>query len=181
MQIGSLARRYARALFELGIEAGGDPVLDRWLEQLQRAGTIFRDTGLYPILENPGIQFEEKRQILGNALPGIDTFVRNFLYLIVSKNRIRLLDQMIAAFQTGLYERRGIAVVDVRTAIPLTDDQRQRLTTRLGNFLKKSIIVREEIDPSIVGGAVIIAGDKLIDASVLGRLDALHDQLLQLY
>lgn len=179
MQIGSSARRYARALFELGLETGGDPQLDTWLEQLQDYRQFLRDRQVYPILENPAIAFDEKRKLLDAALADADPKIRNFILLVVSRNRINLIDEIIAAFRNRVYEHRGIAVAEVRTAVQLTDEQRQRLTTRLGQYLNKKIVVHEQLDPSIVGGAVILVGDKLIDASILGRLESLHDQLVR--
>jgi F-type H+-transporting ATPase subunit delta len=171
-----VARRYARAIFDLAREEGD---LDGWLQALQGIRDILGSPEFRVLLDNPGIAFTRKVEIVRESLPTyLSETQRNFVFVLIENRRTGLIDQILDAYQTLLNEARGIVPARVTTAVPLTPDESERVKQRLERIVGRQVAMATEVDPSIIGGFVARIGDRLIDASVAGRLAALRASLL---
>lgn len=172
----SAARRYARAIFELALER--NQPLEAWLSDLQTVEAALSDPAVQPTLLSPKLSFEQKRELIDRPLGGIDQLRRNLVYLLVDRGRLELLPQVVSEFRAMMLEHQGIAEATVTTAVPIGDAEAERIAALLGRLVHKKVLVRREVDPSIIGGVVARVGDRLINGSVAERLAALRHQLV---
>ncbi|MBX6771552.1 MAG: F0F1 ATP synthase subunit delta [Chloroflexi bacterium] len=176
MATSGVARRYARAIFDLAREEGD---LDGWLQALQGIRDILGSPEFRILLDNPGIAFTRKIEIVRESLPTyLSETQRNFVFVLIENRRTGLIDQILDAYQTLLNEARGIVPARVTTAVPLTPAETEQVKQRLERIVGRQVAMATEVDPSIIGGFVARIGDRLIDASVAGRLAALRASLL---
>ena len=169
-----MARRYARAVFDLAI-ARND--LDGWLGDLHLIRSFLEEADVGLLLENPSIPFARKQEIVEHRLLGLDPLRRNFVHVLVERGRTRSIGDIVAEYRRLVDDYRGVAVAEVVTAVPLDDDESQTVARRLEGLVGKRIVLDKRVDPSILGGIVARIGDRLIDGSVAGQLGALRDQL----
>ena len=180
MADGSLARRYARALVEIGQEAG---TIDRLGQDLHRFLGVL-DTGdglLGRVLANPGLTTVERRGVLDAVLARteLDPMVVNFLRILVEKSRFGALAEIAQAYQAMADERQDRARATVVTARPLDRQMAERVRQSLNASTGKDVLLAERVDPSILGGMVVHLGDTVYDASIRARLDRIEDALLR--
>jgi len=174
MNGGQVARRYARAVFDLAV-AEGD--VDGWLGDLHLIQSFLSEVDIAMLLENPSIPFAAKREIVDKGLGKLGRLRQNFVYVLVTNGRVRAIDDIVAQFQALVNDYRGLAVAEVVTAVPLDDHESQRVTQRLEALVGKKIVLQRRVDPSILGGVVARIGDHLIDGSIASQLGALREQL----
>jgi F-type H+-transporting ATPase subunit delta len=176
MVTSGVARRYARAVFEIGRD-GHD--LDGWLRNLRVIRDVFEDPTLRAFLENPAIPTEQKIHMIQATLGQLPEKARNFAILLVQTRRTALIGDVVAAYEEDLNQLRGIVHAQVTTAVPLNDQTESELEKRLSQLTgARQVIMQTTVNPSILGGFVARVGDRLIDASVVGRLDALRESLM---
>ncbi len=175
MATSGVARRYARALFEI---AETDQDFDGWLRDLRSIQTVLEDPTVSAFLENPAIATEQKLRLIDHALGDIGTKPRNFVYVLVENGRTGLIGDVVAAFSELLDRRRGLVHARVTTAVHLNEEETDYLTRRLEELTGRRVVLSTSVDPSILGGFVARIGDQLIDASVRGRLNALRESLM---
>lgn len=169
------ARRHAQAAFQIALERGE---LDLWRGDLERIATAIRDPQLYPLLENPKMPFSEKARILNLCLEGVTPLAMNMAYLLVTRRRLGIVEDIVGEYQRLVDEHRGIAHAEVATAVPVDEELKDRLVHRLGAMLDREIVLRTRVDPSLIGGLVARVGDKLIDGSTKSRLLSLRESLI---
>jgi F-type H+-transporting ATPase subunit delta len=109
----------------------------------------------------------------------VDQGGRNFLAAVAHSHRLALLPQIAEQFEARRAEAESVIDVDVATAMPLTDGQRATLEAALANRFGKRVRLAEQVDVSLVGGAIVRAGDLVIDGSLQGRLARLEQQVSQ--
>jgi F-type H+-transporting ATPase subunit delta len=172
----SVARRYARAAFELALERGQSP--EDWLADLDTIEGVVSDPDVNRVLTSPKLSFEEKRSLVDRATSGLDPLRRNFLYLLLDRNRVELIGAIRREFRAMVLEHQGIAEATVTTAVPISDAEAARVADQLSRLVGKKVVINREVDPSIIGGLVARVGDTLINGSVAARLDALREQLV---
>ena len=97
--------------------------------------------------------------------------------LMIRRGRPRALEPMISHFGVLLRAERGIVLAEVRTALPLEDEQRRAVTERLGELTGETVEMNEVVDESLIGGIAVRIGDRLYDASVRNRLERLRARL----
>ncbi len=173
---GAVARRYARAIFDIALEKGD---LDKWLEDLRLMRDVLADPRMALFMENPKIPFETKKGVIDRSMPGLDVLRRNLLYLLISKRRTEIMGKVCAEFEDLLNQYRGIAFADVTTAVPLAPAEAEAVAKELSRVTGKQVQLRTSVDPSIIGGLVARIGDQLLDGSVKGRLIALRQRLVE--
>jgi F-type H+-transporting ATPase subunit delta len=165
----ALVRGYAEALFAVAqAEDEAGPVEDQ-LFSFSKA--IERDTKLREALTDPALPAENKkalvREILGERASPVAV---NLLGMIIDQGRERELGRIVGEMVRLAAESRRHAVAEVRSAVPLDDEQRRRLAEALSEATGKSVEVKVVVDPSVVGGAVAQVGDVVFDGSVRTRL-----------
>ena len=172
----AVARRYARAIFELAVEHGQS--IDDWLADLRVIASVLGDVSIRATLTEPGMSFDAKRSLIDSAIAQFEPLRRNLVYTLVSRGRIDLVDAIVREFQAIVHEHYGIVEATVTTAVPVSDDEAAHIAERLGQIVGKRIILDRVVDPSIIGGVVARIGDRLINGSIAGQLAALRQQLV---
>ena len=172
-----LARKYARAIFELACE---DNALKEYGADLAKVQKLYTECPeLKAYLCNPNIQPEDKKSLLREVFEGgVREMVLNFLLLLIDKRRMMVFDAINAIFGQLSNEKLGIAVADVTTVEALRPEQIKELTARLESITGKQVSLREHRDPSLIGGVVVRIGDRRIDGSIKGRLAAMTAELM---
>jgi F-type H+-transporting ATPase subunit delta len=167
-----LANNYANAIYEV--------VLEDWLSSLKAVGeALNRDATLMTSLRDPNLELARKQNMVRGILPeGTPEEVFNFVSLLLSKNHIDLLGNVVA--QLERLARRGARprVARVTSAVPLTDDEQEQLENQLTVRFGAGLDLQFVVDESILGGLTVRVGDEIIDASVAGKLAALRESLL---
>jgi F-type H+-transporting ATPase subunit delta len=174
---GAIARRYAEAAFEIGVE---NQTLDRWLNDLRTIADYLGARQLAFILSEPNIQFERKEQVVRDLLQDkVQKDALGLALLIVERQHVEGVKQVRDEFERLYDNYRGQAHAELTTAAPLDDDLREQVKADLQRVTGKRIILHERVDPTILGGAIARVGDTLIDGSVRRKLSLLRQQILR--
>lgn len=169
-------RRYAEAAFEL---ARADGKLDQWLADLRTASEMLGDKAVQRTLDDPSVPFGEKRAGLEKLLgPVIARPVLNLVLLLVERDRASLLRPVVDEYVRRLNRERGILTATLTSAAPLDDAETNGVRARLEQLTGASIELTSNVDASLIGGLTVRVGDRLIDASVRGRLERLRERLV---
>ena len=169
------ARRYAEAAFEIG---RADGTLDAWERDMATIGATMRHPELRSLLQHPAIPFADKERVLRRVMGrGVAAAPINLVLLMVRRGRPGAIDRMIERFTELLRRHRGIALAEVRIALPLDDEQRAELASRLRALTGSEIEMDETVDPDLIGGIAVRIGDELYDATVRSRLERLRARL----
>jgi F-type H+-transporting ATPase subunit delta len=170
------ARRYAEAVFEL---AKRDDSLDAWHDDLGTANSLLGDERVSRVVDNPSLPFAERRQVVDELIEKrVGTPMRNLISLLAERSRLDLLPAIVAEFQRLLNRERGIATAIVTSASPLKKEETAALEERLRQITGSDVELDIRIDERLIGGLTVRIGDRLLDASVRGRLERLRDQLV---
>ena len=165
---------YAAALFEVAKGEGSLETVENELFKVAR--TIEGSDQLREALTDPAIPLERRQGIVEDLLGGRTSPVTTSLVsFVVAAGRARDLPAIIDRLVRMAAEERHEAVAEVRSAIPLDEGQRQRLTDALSKRTGRQISLKVIVDPSILGGLVAQVGDTVIDGSVRNRLNQLKE------
>ncbi len=168
------ARRYSQAVFAIALETNQ---LDRWQSDLGKIARLAEDASLVALLQNPKLHFDVKARLLAERLGDVNPLALNLVYLLVTRGRLRMTGDIADEYQRLLYSHRGIEPAEVTTAISLDDEDRQRLGEQLSAMVGKRVVVKSEVDRSLLGGITAIIGGKLLDGSTRSKLVALKREL----
>lgn len=175
-ELSTLARPYAKAAFEHA--AAGD-ALEAWSRALGLLALLVEDARVSARLRSPALAREQRAQLLVDLCGDeLDTPVRNFLQVLAANDRLLLLPEIFRQFQALKADHQRLVEVEVTSAAPLDEAQRSRLAEALVKRLGRDVRIEVEVDPDLIGGAIIRAGDTVIDGSLRGRLNKLADALL---
>ncbi len=180
MAAGSLARRYARAVYSLGIEGGAGGSLDaigRDLRGLVAAMKVSPELG--ETLTNPALRRADRRRVLEALLARmtVTPTTRNTVLLLLDRERLGALADIAREVDAMIEARAGRVTAEVTSAQPLTTTQLQQITASLEKLSGKQVeIVRRE-DPTLLGGVIAKLGDVVYDGSVKTQLASMRDQL----
>lgn len=178
MRDGTVARKYAETLFELGVreeraEAYGDAL--RTVTALLDAEPKFR-----LFLETPRIADAEKKALFRQVFDGqLPKHVVHFVLVTVDKRRQRLLREISAQYAALLDEHLGREHVEVTLARPVDEDTSAMIAERLSKALGKQAIPHIRVQPEIVGGLVVRTGDTIYDGSVRRSLEGMRSRMLE--
>ncbi len=168
------ARRYAEAAFEIG---RADRTLDTWERDLERLSAVLADEEVRSLAEHPAVAFADNEKVLRRIAGDVSDEAMNLVLLMVRRGRPAAIDPMVERFRELVRRERGIALAEVRTALPLDGAQREALTERLHELTDRTIEINEVVDESLIGGITVRIGDQLYDASVRTRLERLRTRL----
>ena len=178
MITGSIARRYAKALLEIGIQ---QQTYDALGKELDRAADTLRSSPeLRNALENPVFSLEKRKLIMDELMRrlALSKTVRNFVMLLLDKGRIARLPDISRVYRGLVDEHAGRVRATVVSARPLDPMLETRLKTALEKQSGKVVIFEKREDPSILGGLITQLGDTLYDGSVRTQLQELREELL---
>ena len=177
MENATLARPYAKAAFKFALT---EARLDVWYDWLSQLACAVQQPKIWRLLSHPGIP----RDNLGDALIAatqLETSDKrvNFLRLLAHRQRLDLLPDIAKGFNQLKAARDKVLTVYVKTVVPLAENLKVRLYNALKIRLGCEVVLEEQIDKTLVGGALLKAGDLVIDGSVRGKLQKLREQLLK--
>jgi F-type H+-transporting ATPase subunit delta len=168
------ARPYARALFELAVE---ESKLQQWQDNLQQAAAIAYDPDMLAMFEQPAVLATELAELFLSvaAAAGVedDADFSNLVALLAENDRLAALPTISVQFATLKQEAEGKIEVTVRSAQELTAEQQDKIASSMAKRLGKEVSITTEIDASLIAGAIVTAGDLVIDGSVSGQMQKL--------
>ena len=171
---GVSGKRHAQAVFRLALESGE---LDRWQTDLATMAEVMGDTQVIAFLESPRLSAEKKREALRGMLSGVSPTAMNLGFLLVSRNRLRIVRDLANEYTRLVNAHYGRAEAEVTTAVPISQKEQQAIAKGLARVAGKEIVLKLKVDPDILGGLVARIGDKLLDGSVRTRLKDLRSSL----
>ena len=170
------ARRYAEAAFQI---ATRDGLIAQWQDRLDALAGLLADERVDRLAGNPALPQEERERVLREALgwPADDpTF--NLVRLLVRRGRTRLGPGIAREFRRLVQRSSGIVAATVTSATALSPAEEGAIRERLEAMTGQRVDLAVELDPSLIGGVAVRIGDRMIDASVRGRLQRLRERLV---
>ena len=171
----TLARPYASAAFEVAV---ADKALAEWSEMLQTLAAVAADDKVSDLMTDPALTAEKQSDALlaicGDEISAKGT---NMIRLLADNRRLPLLPQIAEIFDVLKAAKEKSVKVELATAYALSDALVEQLTEALQKRLDRQVKLHTSVDQSLIGGAVIRAGDTVIDSSVRGKLNKLAESL----
>jgi F-type H+-transporting ATPase subunit delta len=174
---GSIPRRYARALREIGRDGKNLDALTAEVEGL--AATVAGSPELARVLGSPSFTRDERGRLLVAVLERlrVSPLVKNFARLLLERERIGALPGIARELRGFADEDAGRVRAELRSATPLTPESRQQVERALGRTTGRTVLVEEKVDPALLGGVAAKVGDILYDGSLRAKLERLREQL----
>jgi len=174
-ELTTLARPYAKAAFEFALDKNK---LSDWSEMLAFLSAVISNEAMSKLLDNPSLTREKAAEaVLAVAEGKLDEQGSNFVRLLASNGRLELTTEVLSLFEQHKAEHEKTVEVQLQSAVEMTEQQLKDLNGRLETKLGRKVNINCQIDPAIMGGMIIRAGDFVIDASVRGQLNDLADSL----
>jgi len=175
---GSVARRYARALFQIGVDKGNFEALGQEVEDL--ANLYSSSAELRQTLESPVFPMGDKRAVLEAALPRVapSKLLHDFILLLLERRRLPALPLIARAFQEMVDAQLGRVRAVITSAKPLDVMVATEVQRALEKRTGKKVLVRTEVDPELLAGVVARVGDLVLDGSLRTRLENMHTRIL---
>ena len=172
----TIARPYAKAAFA---EARGEKRLGPWSDAIRAGATVVTDPRVEPLLGNPRVTSAELAQlVIDIAGPQVGEHGANFVRTLAENHRLAYLPEISALFDELKDEAEKVIDVTVTSAAPLDEGQRKTLTTALERKLNRGVRMQCHTDPALLGGAVLQAGDLVIDGSLRTQLNRITYELM---
>ena len=168
----TLARPYARAAFAVAREAGALPA---WSDALGFAARAAAEPQAAALLGNPKLTRADVVALLSPE--GAQDAFRNLLGLLFDNRRLALLPEIAGLFDELRFEAERVVRAKVTSAAPLADGELETIKAALRKRFGREVEVEAAIDASLIGGALIDAGDVVIDGSIKGKLERLQSAL----
>ena len=176
--INVVASRYAEALFQVGEEENLTDKLYQELSEIVNLIEINQD--LFSILKSPVISKKEKINIIDYVFENkININVKNFLKILVERNRISSIKDIASSYKELLNEKNNILEGIAITAIPMKKEEIKKLEEKLSQKYNKNVTLENKVDKSILGGVLVRLGNEEIDGTVKTRLSKVKEQLSQ--
>ena len=174
MARGVSGQRYAQAIFELAVQ---QDQLEPWAEDLNFSDQVLQDEEFRAFLSHAEVPLERKISAVDAVLEHINPLVKNLISLLISRGAVSLIHDVNLGYGRLLDDHLGRQRVDVTSAVPLEDDELERITQFVSNLIQREVVVSTRVDESILGGVVIQIGDQLLDGSTRSRLEELRKQI----
>lgn len=169
-----VARRYAKALYMIGVEENRLDALSREVKSLGDAVRVSRE--LATLLSNPVVAQQTRRAVMTEVMGRLtlSPTAKNFALLLTDRRRGDLIPAVSEALTALSDERAGKVQAEVTSATALTESQMQKVRAALERLTGKSVSMSHKVDPSLLGGMVTRIGDKVYDGSLRTRLDEIR-------
>jgi len=173
----TIARPYAMAAFA---QAQDEADLGAWSDMLKLLSLVIADPQMQGILDNPRLDAKFLSDfVLDICAERLSETGRNFVNILSDAGRLSLAPQIYRLFEQKRLEAEDLVEIEVVSAYELEQEEQERIAKAMGKRFGKKINISVRIDESLIGGAIIRAGDSVIDASVLGRLKQLADDFAE--
>ncbi len=175
-EITTIARPYAQAVFELAKSEGN---FAGWSDTVQLLAAIAVDPQAAELVESPTLTADRKADLLLSIVGDkLNDEGKNFVRLLADSQRLTALPEIASLYEEMRNEAEGAVDAELITARPVTDEQKAKVTTALKERLGREIHLQCKTDESLLGGAIIRAGDLVIDGSARGKLSRLANTLV---
>lgn len=175
-ELATIARPYASAVFDLAKDSGE---LDRWSRMLAFAATAASDDTLADYLDSPVPAKAKVEALIAVCGDELNDVGQRFISVLAQNKRLDLLVEILAQFEEFKAMAEQILDVEVVSAQPLTEAQQASLTASLKARFDREVAMVTSVDESLLGGAIIRAGDTVIDGSVKGKIGKLAEGVLR--
>jgi len=172
-----MARRYARALYELGREEGLEK---QFQDDMDNVVALAEESDEFKaIMVSPLYDITLKKRILSGMVPklAISPFALNFFYILLDKDRFSFLPEIRKAYQDFLDAASGKVKAQVLSAIDLDAAQQQKIAAVFSQVMRKSVDVEIAVDPSLIGGLVVEVEGMVYDGSIKTQLSKIKQSL----
>jgi F-type H+-transporting ATPase subunit delta len=171
----TIARPYAQAIFSLAQEQSD---LKGWSDMLQFAAAVAADPEMVAVINSPSFDSSQLAElfidICGDKLNDAG---KNMIRVLADNDRLSVLPEIVELFEQERAAVEGTVVAEVTSAVALNDAQQSSIAEALKKRLGRDVTLECKIDESLLGGAIIRAGDVVIDGSVVGKLEKLTSAL----
>ena len=172
-----IARPYSRAIFEIALETGE---FQQWSDLLAALQAVTEDKQIAAVIESPKLSREELGTIIVEACETavkLTDKTKNLINILTYYNRLGVVGEIKALYEELRAEQEKTIDVKVTSAFEVSDAQQQALVGALKKKLEREVTLKCEVDETLLGGAILRAGDLVIDGSVTGKLKKLASQL----
>jgi F-type H+-transporting ATPase subunit delta len=171
----TIARPYAKAAFEFARDSNAFPL---WSQGLAAAAAVIADARVAALTKNPRWTAADLAGLVADCSGGtLDEHLKNFVKVLAENHRLTLLPEIAAHYESMRAAVENTVDVEVLSAVALDAAQQEKLAAALGARLKRRVRMQNSVDASLLGGAVVRAGDLVIDGSLKGRLQRLGTEL----
>lgn len=172
----TVARPYAQAVFSLAKDANS---LQQWSQSLELLRTVMADSAMTAALDSPTMESERQVELVASVCGDkIDAAQKRFLEVLAENGRLTLIGDIADLFEVEKAKAEGYLEAQVISAESLTSDQEETIKTALKARLGREVTLNCSVDASLIGGAIVRAGDLVIDGSAVGKLNRLSAELL---
>jgi F-type H+-transporting ATPase subunit delta len=167
----TIARPYAEAVFKLAVEGNA---LAAWFDAIANIDGVVADSRVQACISDPKVSTQQlEGLVLGVVGDKLTGDARNFVQVLVQNGRLDLMPLIRSHFEALKREKEGVLEAKIISALPLNDTQVKELVAQLEAKYRRKVIAQVETDASLIGGVKIVVGDKVIDGTVRGKLDAM--------
>jgi F-type H+-transporting ATPase subunit delta len=171
----TIARPYAKAAFEYARETNA---FAAWSQGLESAAQIVADPSVAPLTKSPQWPVASLVSLITDVAGAkLDAGMQNFVRVLAENRRLLLLPEIAAHYEELRAAVENTLDVEVISAVTLSDAQADKLKQALSTRLKRTVRMQNSVDSTLLGGAVVRAGDLVIDGSLKGRLERLATDL----
>ncbi|KAB8126703.1 F0F1 ATP synthase subunit delta [Gracilibacillus oryzae] len=176
MSKANVAKRYAEALFQIGVEK---QTLDFLETELATVKEVFQTNERFlTFLQHPKVDASKKKQLLNEAFAGFSKDVLHTLSLLVDRHKETIVPQVVDHFVALANDASGTKRATVYSARPLTEQEQEEIQTTFTKKLNvKALNITNQVDPNVIGGVKIRIGNTVYDGTVKGKLDRLERKI----
>ncbi|KXZ40525.1 F-type H+-transporting ATPase subunit delta [Alkalithermobacter thermoalcaliphilus JW-YL-7 = DSM 7308] len=174
-----VATRYASAIFEVGVELNKE---EMFYEELKIISSNFEENEkFFKMLKTPILSKQEKKELIENIYKDKASLeIVNFLKVLIDKDRISIIREIVDIYKQLLNENKNEIQAIAITAVPMSEESLKELTYKLCEKTKKNVKVKNQVDPTVLGGVLVKMGNEEIDGTVKTKLEKLKKQLHQI-
>ena len=170
-ELSNIARPYARAVFEL---AKTDADYSAWSERLEWRATVAADSNIGTLFNNPRVSKHALAGVFTDICADqIDGNTKNLVRLLAQNRRLHVLPAIAEQYERLRAEAEQTVQAELETALPVSDTQQQRIAEALSQRMGRRVELTVKTNEKLLGGAVVRAGDLVIDGSIRARLEKL--------
>ncbi|MBP1743454.1 MAG: synthase subunit delta [Firmicutes bacterium] len=173
-----LDRRYALALYKVAEEKGK---VDQFLAELKNiVELVDKDADFQMLIHHPSVSTENKKKLFENLFKGkVEEDVLSFLKVLLEKGRILEIGTMLKQMEIIYLEKHNTAIAEVKTVVPLLEEEKTQLVSNLQKKFNKTIILKEELDAGILGGIFVKIDNEVIDGTVKSKIEEMKKIMLK--
>ena len=174
-----VAKRYAKALYDLAVEANN---IDQYIKEVMQIKEAIRsDNKLLLVLKHPQISASDKTKLVAEIFKdNISKDIAGFIYVIFNKQRGLSLGEILDEFINICNKERGILIARVDSAVKLREDDLRQISDKLSIKLDKQIVISQRVLPELIGGVKISVGGIVIDNTIKAHINSVKKQLMNI-